>query len=153
MKKFILILGLIIIILMSFNYRQCNTFQGSKKDSITIKLEEPYFFLSNTPNDSLLIQALEYYKIQEPNIVLAQAKFETGNYKSFQCINSNNLFGLFNSNTNTYMKFKHWTESIQAYKKYIESKRKPNEDYYKFLTRIGYASDSLYINKLKKFVK
>lgn len=146
MKKFIVLLLSVLAIMLLVH---CQQREIPKETNVTIKLEEPYFFLSDVPNDSLLLEALNYYHVQEPIIVLAQAKLETGNYRSYQCLVNNNLFGLFNSNTNTYFKFNHWTGSIQAYIKYIEYKRKHNEDYYDFLNRIGYAEDPLYTSKVK----
>lgn len=146
MKKFIvLLLSVLTIMLLVY----CQQREIPKETNVTIKLEEPYFFLSDVPSDSLLLVALKYYNMQEPIIVLAQAKLETGDYKSYQCLVNNNLFGLFNSKTGNYFKFNHWTESIEAYKKYIEYKRRPNENYYDFLNRIGYAEDTAYVNKLK----
>lgn len=146
MKKFIVLVFSILTIMLLVH---CQQREIPKETNVTIKLEEPYFFLSDTPNDSLLLEALNYYNMQEPIIVLAQAKLETGDYKSYQCLVNNNLFGLFNSKTGNYFKFNHWTESIEAYKKYIEYKRRPNENYYDFLNRIGYAEDTAYVNKLK----
>ena len=146
MKKFIVLLLSILTIMLLVH---CQQREIPEESNVIIKLEEPYFFLSDIPNDSLLLEALNYYNIQEPIIVLTQAKLETGNYKSYQCLVNNNLFGLFNSNTGNYFKFNHWTESIEAYKKYIEYKRRPNENYYDFLNRIGYAEDSAYVDKLK----
>ena len=134
MKKFIVLLLSVLAIMLLVH---CQQREIPKETNVTIKLEEPYFFLSDIPNDSLLLEALNYYHVQEPIIVLAQVKLETGNYRSYQCLVNNNLFGLFNSNTNTYFKFNHWTESIQAYIKYIEYKRKHNEDYYDLLNIIG----------------
>lgn len=146
MKKFIVLLLSILIIMLLVH---CQQREIPKETNVTIKLEEPYFFLSDIPNDSLLLAALNYYKMQEPIIVLAQAKLETGDYRSYQCLVNNNLFGLFNNKTGNYFKFNHWTESIEAYKKYIEYKRCPNENYYDFLNRIGYAEDTAYVDKLK----
>lgn len=146
MKKFtVLLLSILTIMLLV----HCQQREIPKESNVTIKLEEPYFFLSDVPNDSLLLEALNYYHIQEPIIVLAQAKLETGDYRSYQCLVNNNLFGLFNSKTGNYFKFNHWTESIEAYIKYIEYKRKHDEDYYDFLNRIGYAEDPLYTSKVK----
>lgn len=149
MRKFIVFLCSIATVILFVYCQHCEI---PKENNVTIKLEEPYFFLSDVPNDTLLLEALNYYGIQEPIIVLAQAKLETGNYRSYQCLVNNNLFGLFNSNTNTYFKFDHWTKSVQAYVEYIEYKRKHDEDYYYFLNRIGYAEDSLYISKVKLMV-
>ena len=109
-------------------------------------------FMDRTAKDGL-IDALEYYDIHHPNIVYAQAVLETGHFKSEGCLKHNNLFGLYNSKAKKYCRFNHWTESIIAYKEWIQRRYKPPEDYYKFLSRIGYASDPTYISKLKQIVK
>ena len=109
-------------------------------------------FHSKSPEDGLM-EALIYYEVQYPQIVYAQALIETGNFKSNLCLNSNNLFGLYNSSRGRYHRFDHWTESVVAYKNFIQRRYKPPEDYYKFLQRIGYAEDPNYISKLKKVVK
>ena len=51
---------------------------------------KPEFFYK-TPEEGL-IEALDYYEIQYPEIVYAQALLETGHFKSSACINDNNLF-------------------------------------------------------------
>jgi hypothetical protein len=116
-----------------------------------VRLEQPEF-LNGELNDSILLKALIYYEIKEPLIVLAQAKLESANYKSKLCIEKNNIFGLYNSKAQQYYNFDHWTNCIIAYKNMIEYKQRDGEDYYYFLRRIGYAEDSLYINKVKSIV-
>lgn len=100
-----------------------------------------------------LREALLYYEVHHPDIVYAQAVLETGNFKSYGCTNDNNLFGLYNSKLGKYHKFNHWHESVISYKHWIQRRYKPPEDYYKFLKRIGYASDPLYTNKLKSIIR
>ena len=107
-------------------------------------------FLYKELNDSILYLALEYYDIKHPRIVLAQAKLETGNYKSNHCIKKNNLFGLYNSRKKEYFSFEHWHHSVKAYKDMIEYKHKDGEDYYDFLIRIKYATDPAYVDKVKR---
>lgn len=92
---------------------------------------------------------LNYYNVKHPQIVYNQALLETGNFTSSICKNYNNIFGLYNSKTKEFYKFNHWSESILAYKKYIQYKYIPNNCYYTFLKELPYAEDSLYINKLK----
>lgn len=116
----------------------------------TVNKGQPDFF-SKSPQDGL-IEALEYYGVKHPHIVYAQAILETGHFKSDLCLNNNNLFGLYNSRENKYYVFDHWTESVMAYLNYIQYKYKPPNDYYKFLSDIGYAEDPNYINKLKGIV-
>lgn len=108
-------------------------------------------FMNQTPDEGLR-DALEYYDIECPDIVYAQAILETGYFKSDVCINRNNLFGLYNSRKKEYYKFKHWSESVVAYKEWIQKRYEPQEDYYSFLRRINYASDPQYTDKLKKIV-
>ena len=120
-----------------------------KEETVPVKLEQPEFFLYDTPNDSLILQACAYYGLKHDTIILTQAKLETGNYKSYQCRVNNNLFGLFNSSKMKYYKFNHWSESVEAYKKWIQYRYKDEEDYYSFLVRISYAEDSNYVSKLK----
>lgn len=109
-------------------------------------------FMDRTAKEGL-IDALKYYDIQHPDIVYAQALLETGHFKSVGCLKHHNLFGLYNSKAKRYCRFNHWTESVIAYKEWIQRRYKPPEDYYKFLSRIGYASDPTYISKLKQIVK
>lgn len=113
--------------------------------------EEPAFF-SQSPEEGLA-DALDYYEIEYPEIVYAQAVLETGHFKSDLCIYHNNLFGLYNSKRRRYFRFNHWTESVEAYRNMIQHRYKPPGDYYKFLQRINYAEDPQYIKKLKKLVK
>jgi len=93
-----------------------------------------------------------YYGLEHPEIVVAQSILETGHYKSSQCINNNNLFGLYDSNANKYFEFSHWTKSIMAYKDMVQY-RYEGGDYYKFLNNIGYATDVKYTKKVKDIVK
>ena len=107
-------------------------------------------FLYKELSDSTLYLALKHYNIKHPKIVLAQAKLESGNYTSAHCIRKNNFLGLYNSKKKEYYSFKHWTDCIEGYKNMIEYKHRDGEDYYTFLIRIGYASDPIYITKVKQ---
>lgn len=108
-------------------------------------------FMSKSADEGL-IEALEYHNIHHPDIVYAQALLETGNFTSEGCLVHNNLFGLYNSRTKRHCRFNHWSESVIAYKEWIQRRYKPPEDYYKFLVRIRYASDPQYIQKLKQII-
>lgn len=118
-----------------------------------VKLEQPEFFLSEHPNIKLVMEACEYYQLEEKGIVVSQAILETGHFRSNNCIKNHNLFGLYNSKLNQYYKFNHWTESVVAYRDKIQYKKRANEKYYDFLNRIGYAEDKDYISKVKNIKK
>lgn len=108
---------------------------------------DPFILTSENLYRELKAQGVEF-----PEIVVAQAILETGNYKSNACKDKNNLFGL-RCYDGTYMYFDHWTDCVLAYKYYIQNWDTPPNDYYQYLKDLGYAEDSLYIQKLKKIVK
>ena len=86
--------------------------------------------------------------LPHPHIVLAQARLETGNFKSQRCKRDKNLFGI--KHNGRYAKYARWQDSVTDYRKSISARYKGG-DYYAFLKRIGYASDKQYVTKLKKF--
>ena len=86
-----------------------------------------------------------------PIIVLAQAIHETGWFSSTVCHRDNNLFGLTQSWDGKYYKFRHWTESVKAYRDKVQYKYKGG-DYFEFLDKLGYAEDPLYIQKVKRII-
>jgi flagellum-specific peptidoglycan hydrolase FlgJ len=88
--------------------------------------------------------------IPHPHIVLAQARLETGNFKSDRCRRDKNLFGM--KRGRRYATYRHWRDSVRDYKQRISSRYKGG-DYYTFLERIGYASDPNYNRKVRKIVK
>jgi flagellum-specific peptidoglycan hydrolase FlgJ len=147
-----IVMNAVVIILMIIILCIHSDLPESPPKEMAVKSEQPYFFLTEIPNRELVSKALEYYGIQHSDIVLAQSILETGHYRSKLCKENNNLFGLYNSKKKEYFKFTHWTESVEAYKKYIQYKYQGG-DYYNFIDSIGYASDSLYIPKLKNIVK
>jgi flagellum-specific peptidoglycan hydrolase FlgJ len=85
--------------------------------------------------------------IPHPEIVLAQAIHETGNFTSRLCKVNHNLFGI--KYNGRYAKYPNWQASVVDYKEKVSSRYKGG-DYYAFLRRIGYASDSQYCNRLKR---
>ena len=121
----------------------------TKESSDTFKVKPK--FLTQSPKDGLE-EALIYYKVHHEDIVYAQAILETGHFKSRVCLEYNNLFGLYNSRKKQYYRFNHWSESVIAYKNWIQRRYKPSEDYYIFLDRIKYAESIEYIPLLKKIV-
>jgi len=86
--------------------------------------------------------------LPHPHIVLAQARLETGNFRSRLCRDHRNLFGI--KHNGRYARYARWQDSIKDYKRRISS-RYQGGDYYHFLQRIGYAEDGRYITKLKQF--
>jgi len=87
--------------------------------------------------------------LPHPDIVLAQARLETGNFKSRRCKADKNLFGL--KHRGRYAVYGDWRQSVADYERSISS-RYPGGDYYRFLRGIGYAKDPAYCIKLRHIV-
>lgn len=138
------LIGFIAVVLTA-NYTKV---EPKTLDSVSVVEDKVPNFMSKPPQEGLM-EALIYYKVDHPEIVYAQAVLETGWFTSNLCLNSHNLFGLYNSKKSQYYKFNHWTESVVAYVKFVQYKYNPTENYYDFLTRIGYAEDKDYISKVK----
>lgn len=96
--------------------------------------------------------AKELHRQQVPHahIVLAQARLETGNFKSQRCRRDHNLFGI--KHGNRYARYRTWQDSIKDYKQRISARYKGG-DYYAFLKRIGYAKDPAYQDKVRRIVR
>ena len=154
-KVFNVLISLVVGVLGAIQVHSCS--KGDKPPEIKVVLHinnkeiQPDFF-NKLPQEGLM-EALEYYGVKHPQIVYAQAVLETGHFKSKVCLKYNNLFGLYNSKEKRYYKFKHWTECVAAYKKYIQKWKQPPNDYYKYLDDLGYAEDTSYTTKLKQMVK
>ena len=152
MKQFFiggLLVGMLCGVLGYYSFHKCVVCElPHVPEDTTIILEQPEFFLSDTITIEGLYKACEYYEIQHPDIVVAQAILETGLFKSDLCLKQHNLFGLFNSRTMDFYSFNHWTESVKAYRDKVQYRYKTG-NYYDWLENIGYAEDSLYVSKLK----
>lgn len=156
MTKFQSILGYLLVIglwctaiWLGYNYYETPTYE---EEEVPVKLEQPEFFLADTPTKELVKEACEYFGLKHSEIVVAQSILETGYYHSDNCVKHNNLFGLYNSRRKQYYKFDKWWKSVIAYRDMIQYRYKGG-DYYEWLQKIGYAEDPSYINKIKGIVK
>lgn len=156
MTKFQSILGYLLVIglwctavWLGYNYYETPTYE---EEEVPVKLEQPEFFLADTPTKELVKEACEYFGLKHSEIVVAQSILETGHYHSDNCVKHNNLFGLYNSKRKQYYKFDKWWKSVVAYRDMIQYRYKGG-DYYEWLQKIGYAEDPSYISKVKGIVK
>lgn len=149
-KKVLIILMLSIVFGFATGYSLHHLIHFNQKQEEMVLLPEHPFYLLDEVNEEVLYNTLKHYDFPNPAIITAQAVLESGNFKSKLCKDNNNLFGLYNSRTMSYFKFDSWISCVFAYKQFILSKYNPEEDYYKFLDRIGYAEDSLYESKVKE---
>lgn len=75
--------------------------------------------------------------IKHAEVVLKQAIYETGHFKSNIFKTKNNLFGF--RRTKSYMKFKNWRSCIDYYKKWQDKYYHGEENYYQFLQKKNFA--------------
>ena len=109
--------------------------------------------------DSVYNYILEL-NIQHPEVVLRQARIESGNFKSRVFLENNNMFGMKIPNKRPnmvsgsnmgYAVYNNWQESVIDYALYqvYSGKNLSKEDYIKMLNN-NYAEDAEYLNKLIK---
>lgn len=116
----------------------------------------PTFMHTDRPTITDVLEACRYYNVFYPEVVVAQSLLETGYYTSRVCKNYNNILGLYNSYKGDYFKFDHWSESIKGYVTLVQYKigeECSEEEYYKFLKELPYATDPNYISKVRKLVR
>jgi uncharacterized FlgJ-related protein len=89
--------------------------------------------------------------IKNPEIVLKQAIYESGHFKSNIFKTKNNLFGF--RRTMTYLTYKDWKACVDYYKVWQDKRYKDtNQDYYTFLQNINYSGYDRYkyVKELKR---
>lgn len=114
-------------------------------------------------NKHTVLEQIIFHDIKFPDIALAQARFESGNFKSYIFKQNNNMFGMrlpkarkttAIAKHKNYAVYDSWISSIQDYKLWqdnVPQKYKINKNIYlSYLQRI-YATNSNYISMLKKF--
>ena len=153
---------LIVGIILLFTFSLCMGIQ-IEKDSNKYKEVEDTELCEQVYNqlsfeDSVYNYILEL-NIKHPDIVLRQARIESGNFQSKIFKENNNMFGFKQAykrpNTQigmnrSYAVYENWKECILDYALYqtYSAKNLNEEDYIKFLGN-NFAADSVYSNKLK----
>ena len=122
-----------------------------------------YFNGYSMKSDSAILEHLRYIKyvldslgVEEPIYVLAQAKYESGNFKCKDCSwKYNNMFG-FKGQSGKYLKFDTQNDCLVYYSKwqkirYPKYKSKhPNGTYIGFLKWCKYAVNPVYGQHIQK---
>jgi len=136
------------------------TSNSSKPSQIPVKEEVK----TTDFTEEKLIEYIDELNIKFPHIVLAQARLESGNFKSKIFKENNNLFGMkeakqrisTNKGTNLgHAKYDSWKECVLDYALYQAtylSKFKTEEQYYSYLAD-NYAENGRYIKLIKKIAK
>lgn len=164
------IYGLLILIVLTFS--SFGYFIGSfKNEEKHIKFPSAIFnhnvILSekyeNNFSEEELFSLMKRLKIRHIDIVISQAKIETGNFKSKVFIENNNLFGMrFPGNRVTLAKgenlkhavYDNWQESVIDYAIYQSTylRKYSRNEYLKFL-ELNYAENKDYVSLINKISK
>jgi uncharacterized FlgJ-related protein len=117
----------------------------------------------NEFSEKKLIEKIKDLNFKFPHIILAQAKLESGNYKSIVFLENNNLFGMRQAKTRINISkgtnrqhayYDSWHDSVVDYALYYACYLKnlnSEEQYFDYL-RQNYAENSYYVNKLKEII-
>ena len=114
-------------------------------------------FLYGGPTKEQFTKTCDSLGIHHSNVVWAQARLESGNFTSAHFMNRNNCLGIYDSKNKRYASFASWQDCLIAYRDKVQYKCKTtgctDEEYIKWLIRMGYASDSTYETKVLKIVR
>ena len=141
-KKLIISALIVIVSLSTTSFIEPTKIDIEVVDVKTLELNKENFFL-----------VCHIHDIKFPDIVYAQARLESGNFKSRLFQTKNNFLGLYNSRKKDFYEFEHWTDCLIGYKDLLQFKYTGDdniETYYKFLIELPYAQDPLYTTKVKR---
>lgn len=138
----------LIVILLFISFGLCPTSAKVEGQEAEVCKVDSVDFSKLALTKENLYLVMNIIGIHHQDIVMKQALYETGHFSSNLCRNGNNLFGI--KKGNRYAHYKHWSESVIAYRDKIQNRYRKGENYMSFLKRIRYARNPNYINKLKK---
>ena len=108
------------------------------------------------PTRSEFIAACDSLGVRHPNVVWAQARLESGNFKSQTYKSKKNCLGIYDSRRKRYAYFSCWQDCLKAYRDRVQYRFKQteatDEEYLYWLTKIGYASEKTYASRVRKIM-
>lgn len=111
----------------------------------------------NIPTKEEFIRVCDSLNIYHPNVVYAQARLESGNFKTNYYNRTKNCLGIYDSNEKRYKAFNNWIECLVSYRDEIQYRWKykecKDEEYLDWIISIGYAADKDYRNKILRIMK
>ena len=142
-------------------------FTVKPKDKIqTLSQEEKLIVIReyNEFSEQKLIEKIKQLNFRYPHIILAQAKLESGHFKSTIFLENNNMFGmkeaklranLAKGTNRNHAYYDSWQDSVLDYALYYSTylyKIKTEGEYFEYL-RQNYAEDPTYVQRLKQIIK
>jgi hypothetical protein len=140
-------------------------FGYTAKQEVNIPEEQKLIVLKeiNHFSEERLVEKIAGLNFRFPHIVLAQAKLESNNFRSYLFKENNNMFGmklassrltLAKGSEHGYAAYENWTESLMDYALYYSSYLKnvrTEREYYQFLSKF-YAEDVAYVEKVQNLI-
>jgi len=141
-------------------------FGYTAKQEVSIPEEQKLIVLRevNKFSEERLVDEIAGLNFRFPHIVLAQAKLESNNFRSYLFKENNNMFGMklassrltiANGEEHGYASYESWSESLMDYALYYSSylrNVKTEREYYQFLSKF-YAEDVAYVSKIQNLIK
>ena len=160
-NKSLIALGITIglAIILGFTSKPKDAIQNLTTEDRLIVIRE-----YNEFSEQKLIEKINQLNFKYPHIILAQAKLESGNFKSTIFLENNNLFGmkeaklrvnLAKGTNRQHAYYESWQESVYDYALYYStylSDIKTEGEYFEYL-RQNYAEDPTYVQLLKEIIK
>jgi uncharacterized FlgJ-related protein len=147
-----------LILLFGFTSNPANEVQNLSQEDKLIVIRE-----YNEFSEEKLIEKITELNFRYPHIILAQAKLESGHFKSTIFLENNNMFGmkeaklranLAKGTNRNHAYYETWQESVIDYALYYSSylrSIKTEGEYFEYL-RQNYAEDPTYVQRLKQII-
>jgi uncharacterized FlgJ-related protein len=148
-----------LLLVFGFTTNSTNKVQNLSQEDKLIVIRE-----YNEFSEEKLIEKITELNFRFPHIILAQAKLESGHFKSTIFLENNNMFGmkeaklranLAKGTNRGHAYYDTWQESVidyaLYYSSYLRSIRTEGE-YFEYL-RQNYAEDPTYVQRLKQIIK
>lgn len=148
-----------LILILGFTSKPKDPIQNLTTEDRLIVIRE-----YNEFSQEKLIEKINQLNFRFPHIVLAQAKLESGHFKSTIFLENNNMFGmreaklrvnLAKGTNRQHAYYDSWQESVYDYALYYSTylyKIKTEGEYFEYL-RQNYAEDPTYVQRLKQIIK
>jgi len=148
-----------LLLIFGFTSNPANKVKNLSQEERLIVIREYSGF-----SESKLIEKINQLNFRYPHIILAQAKLESGHFKSTIFLENNNMFGmkeaklranLAKGTNRGHAYYDTWQDCILDYALYYStylSDIRTEGEYFEYL-RQNYAEDKTYVQRLKEIIK
>lgn len=148
-----------LLLMFGFTSNPANKVQNLSQEEKLIVIREYNGF-----SEQRLIEKIKQLNFRYPHIILAQAKLESGHFKSTIFLENNNMFGmkeaklranLAKGTNRNHAYYETWQDCILDYALYYStylSDIRTEGEYFEYL-RQNYAEDPTYVQRLKEVIK